>query len=185
MRAEGPVGASTAKIAAEAHCSKETLYNWFGDREGLIAAIVEEQSQAMARALTGALSARAGARENLVRFCAALIDLLTGEASVLINRAAISQMGAHDELAHALWVNGRAQIVPLAITLLERARAEGLARFDDGEEAFATLFGLTIGERQVGAILGAGDARPTGEQMTAIAEHAVARLEAIYAGGAG
>ena len=35
---------TTAAVAAAANCSKESLYKWFGDRDGLLAAIVTYQA---------------------------------------------------------------------------------------------------------------------------------------------
>lgn len=42
---DGDVDAArTAKIAARAQCSKETLFTWFGDRDGIFADRIETQS---------------------------------------------------------------------------------------------------------------------------------------------
>ena len=40
----GDKALTTAALARAANCSKESLYKWFGDRDGLLAAIVTHQA---------------------------------------------------------------------------------------------------------------------------------------------
>jgi AcrR family transcriptional regulator len=45
---------SMAAVCRRASCSKETLYNWFGDRDGLLAATVRWQASKVRIAVAGA-----------------------------------------------------------------------------------------------------------------------------------
>lgn len=180
LRDHGINGASTARIAAEANCSKETIYNWFGDRAGLFGALISEQSKAVNAMLVGSIKDSGDAKVDLTNFAAALLDLLTGEASLLINRAAIGEMGNGNELAAILLAKGRSETSPLVMDLLNQARDQGLITFEDGTEVFSVFFGLIIGDRQIHSLLGGEGARPDGKDMKQIAEKAVGRLILIF-----
>ena len=69
---------STAQIAAKANCSKETLYNWFGDREGIMLALIAEQ----AKSIENALEVKEGQIEDRLCVAAArMLDVATGECN--------------------------------------------------------------------------------------------------------
>ncbi len=181
MREHGFAGASTARIAAAANCSKETIYNWFGDRSGLFAALVAEQSRAVNEMLSGSLNNEVNARDDLVNIAAALLDLLTGEASLLINRAAIGDMGKSNTLAQILLANGRGQTLPLVLELFERARDQGEMEFENASDVFPVFYGLLIADMQIRTLLGDKAARPDGGEMRGIAKLAIERLLLIFA----
>ncbi|MCF6322099.1 MAG: TetR/AcrR family transcriptional regulator [Rhizobiaceae bacterium] len=182
LRAHGVAGASTAKIAAEANCSKETIYSWFGDRDGLLSCLVEKQVYASTQMLKAAIENSPDPRQGMVNAAAILLDLLTGEASLLINRVVIGQVRSGDENlpGKMLLGQGYGEISNLICELLERARSEGVLNFEDANEAYSTFFGLIIGERQIKALLGEVTSRPQGGQMMVIAGLAVERMIAIY-----
>ena len=50
----GDKALTTAALARAANCSKESLYKWFGDRDGLLAAIVTHQASRVRRRRFGA-----------------------------------------------------------------------------------------------------------------------------------
>ena len=83
---------TTAGVARAANCSKESLYKWFGDRDGLISAMITYQAgkvrtvEVDARALTAE-----SLRKHLVAFAGDLIDVLSGDVSLAVNRLAIGQ----------------------------------------------------------------------------------------------
>ena len=52
---QGPAAATMQAIAREARASKETLYAWFGDRDGLIAALIRANADASAVDVTRSL----------------------------------------------------------------------------------------------------------------------------------
>lgn len=171
-------GISTAQIAAEASCSKETLYNWFSDRDGIFAALVEEQAQSMGAALDAAVEALGknggtSFENRLSDHAIALLDIMTGDAVIAVNRIAMSQTCAEKpalgEAVRDMW---DAEIV----TRFERLFAEGaesghVAKYDTKLQ-FDGLLGLLLGDRQRRILLG-GNSRPKSNEMRTIAENAV------------
>ncbi|MCK5747638.1 MAG: TetR/AcrR family transcriptional regulator, partial [Oricola sp.] len=136
----GDKGFTTARLARAANCSKESLYKWFGDRSGLLAAMVTYQASKVR--VAGSLNARPSAEEfkrQLTDFAHDLLTVLSGPTSLALNRLAIGEAGRTDaQLGHLLTERGRRAIEERAKKLLDTGRRAGLIRFDDREEAFAT-----------------------------------------------
>ncbi|MDY7101466.1 MAG: TetR/AcrR family transcriptional regulator [Actinomycetota bacterium] len=137
-------------IARRAGASKETLYSWFGNREGLFAALIEENAAASAERVEAALTTERDPRDTLVGFATGLLRLLTSERSVVLNRAA---MGS-PELARVLLASGRHRLGPLVERYLERLAARSLLRIDDADDAFRLLYGLVVQDAQIRTLLG-------------------------------
>lgn len=180
LAASGAAGVTTAALAREARCSKETLYALFEDRDAILAALVARQSDRL-NALLDAPGPPGGGEERLVQAGARLLDLLTSEASLAINRAALADpTGA---LSRVLLRAGRDRSAPLIARLLESMREEGALAFDDAADAYRTFYGLLLGDRQILALHGADGARPGAEEFLPLARRAVRRLKALYPPG--
>ncbi len=87
-------GFSMAKVCRRASCSKETLYNWFGDRDGLLTATVQWQaSKVKMPGLEGKPVSADAFRDGLIAFAANWLTVITGDVSAALNRLAISHAG--------------------------------------------------------------------------------------------
>tara|TARA_R110000751_G_scaffold189187_1_gene295143 strand:+ start:41535 stop:42212 length:678 start_codon:yes stop_codon:yes gene_type:complete len=147
---------TTAGIARAANCSKESLYKWFGDRDGVLAAVVGYQASKVRvlgpGEMPGSLSSF---RDHLTRFADDLLAVLSGEASLALNRLAIGQASRADaKLGHLVLERGRRMIELRAGALLETGRRRGFLAYDDANEAYRTLYGLIIGDFHVRQLLG-------------------------------
>jgi AcrR family transcriptional regulator len=180
LRTQGVTAISTAKIAAEAKCSKETIYSWFGDREGLYTSLVIAQSQIFLKVINRVIANGSTVHERLELFCSALLDMLTGDANILVNQLIISEMASGNSQARAAMLERHEKIQTLGIELLEQSKSEKLMNFENAEEAYSTLYGLVVSGRQMRIIMGLDDARPTGEEMRRISSMAVDRISLIY-----
>ncbi|WP_092984267.1 TetR/AcrR family transcriptional regulator C-terminal domain-containing protein [Rhizobium sp. NFR03] len=147
---------TTAGVARAANCSKESLYKWFGDRDGILSAMIGYQASKVrtleerAETLT-----KDSLRAHLVVFAQDLLDVLSGDVSLALNRLAIGQAsrdGSH--LGQMLQERGRRQIGKRAGGLLDAGRRAGLLRFDDGEEAYGMLYGLVVTDLHLRMLLG-------------------------------
>ena len=180
VRREG-TGVTTAQIAAESRCSKETLYAWFGSREGIFAALVEAQAEAMAEALAAGFAKAEGTLENRIRHNATvLLDIMTGDAVLVVNRIAMSQATAHAApLGERVLAGWREAVAKPFHALFEEGNAAGTLTVYDTREAFDTLAGLLVGDRQRQLLLGAAE-RPGAKGMASIASKAVQRWLLLY-----
>jgi AcrR family transcriptional regulator len=170
----GEKALTTAGVARAANCSKESLYKWFGDRDGILSAMIGFQASKVRtfdeRAET--LTAQT-LRAHLVVFARDLLDVLSGEVSLALNRLAIGQAsrdGAH--LGRMLQEHGRRQIGRRAGALLDAGRRAGLLDFADADEAYGTLYGLVVSDLHLRMLLGE-DLGRTKQDFSRRAERAV------------
>ena len=152
---------SMIAVARAASCSKETLYRWFGDRDGLLTATVRWQA-AKVRGVTlpkGGIDEAFLAAE-LKRFAADWLTVIASETSVALNRLAIAEAGSRTlDLGAIVLTNGPAAMARRLEPLLSAARKAGLIATDDGTDAlgpetFSTFFGLVVGDHQIRLLLG-------------------------------
>jgi AcrR family transcriptional regulator len=152
----GEKALTTAGVARAANCSKESLYKWFGDRDGLLAAMITYQSSKVRTPQGGhGPTSREEFREHLEVFAVALVTVLSGEVSLSLNRLAIGEAtrdGAR--LGELLREHGRLPIEIRARALLEAGRRHGHLAFADVREAYETLYGLVVREQHVRSLLG-------------------------------
>ncbi len=143
-------------LAAEANCSKETLYRWYGDRAGLLNAIVRWQAaQVRVEALSGARIDRAALSARLKQFASDWLRVVSSERSLALNRLAIGQAGDDGgDLGAMVLANGRFALGQRLKPVLEAARAAGLLKFDSAEEAFRSFFGLVARDVHIRLLLG-------------------------------
>lgn len=143
-------------VARRANCSKETLYKWFGDRDGLLTATVQWQaSKVRAGNYDRQKLDAATLRESLDSFGATWLRVISSPTSIALNRVAVSHAAsAKDNLGAIVLANGRIAIGERLKPLLEAAREAGLLIFDDTETAFRTFFGLVGRDVQIRLLLG-------------------------------
>lgn len=145
-----------AAVARKASCSKETLYKWFGDRDGLLVATVQWQAaKVRVPVLDRAHLDRRSLARSLEMFARDLLTVLAGEISVTLNRIAISHAGADSAgLGAIVLENGRRALGNRLKPVLEAGRNVALLKFPDSEEAFCTFFGLVVRDVQIRLLLG-------------------------------
>ena len=168
-------------VAERASCSKETLYKWFGGREGLLTATVQRQASQV-RALPvpeQGLDAEA-LRASLVQFARNWLRTITGETSVALNRLAIGEAGIEGRgLGRIVLENGPRAMQRRLEPVLEAGRKAGLLDFADSEAAFGAFFGLVVRDTQIRLLLGDGE-RPTETEIDQNAVQAAAQFFALF-----
>ena len=167
-------------IAERAGASKETLYSWFGGREGVAAALIETNADTSAERVIAALGAMPASREEmravLVGYATSLLTLLTTSESVALNRAAM----ASPTLGAALLASGRHRVGPIVEDFLTRLDHAELLRAPDPVEAFRVLYGLVVQDTQIRVLL--GEPPPSAETIAADTAAAVDRFLALHGG---
>ncbi|GAA3883281.1 TetR/AcrR family transcriptional regulator C-terminal domain-containing protein [Saccharothrix violaceirubra] len=166
----GVDGLTMAAVAARAGSSKESLYNWFDNRAGLLAELVRRQARDVATDLPSGSDSPEALRDRLTTIAENLLLLLVGPPSLAINRAA---MGS-PELAGLVLRHGRHTTGPAVEAYLA---ANDIA---DPPEAFRLLYGLVVADHQIRALL--GEEPPTPERVRREAGIAVDRFLRLTAG---
>lgn len=176
LEEKGFAGTSMQGIARKARASNETLYNWYGDKQGLFKALVTRNAAEVKSLLEAELS---GARDGLSilrLFGPKLLMLLLGDRAIALNRAAAADPSG--ALGATLSQAGRESVFPLVLKVLEVARQEGQLAFDHTETAVGLYFDLLIGDLQIRRVIGRLPA-PTLEFCDARSERAIALLRQI------
>jgi AcrR family transcriptional regulator len=180
----GYQGTTMAEVARRAGSSKETLYAWFGSKQGLFTAVIRRQAAAANQAVAAALDGDRAAHDpaaTLTAFATNLLRLLLGERSVALNRAAVAEPAG--ELATVLLAQGRHRTGPIVEAYLARLAAEGHLRIDDPGDAFQLLYGLVVQDLQIRVLL--GEPPPAAATLAERARVAVDRFLALTAADPG
>lgn len=146
---------TTTAVARAASCSKETLYKWFGDRDGLLEATVRWQaSRVRVAPVAGTRLDRASLAARLGEFAVNWLTVIASDTSIALNRVAIGQAAKDGTLGEIVLSNGRFAMGRRLEPVLEAGREAGLLAFDDPETAFRTFFGLVARDVHVRLLLG-------------------------------
>ena len=143
-------------VARRASCSKETLYKWFGDRDGLLTATVQWQASKVRvppvdRKGLDLVSLTA----SLERFASDWLRVISSDTSIALNRVAVVHAGSDKrDLGAIVLERGRFALGRRLKPVLEAGSEAGLLEFDDAETAFRTFFGLVARDVQIRLLLG-------------------------------
>jgi AcrR family transcriptional regulator len=168
-------------VSRRASCSKETLYKWFGDRDGLLTATVRWQASKVRAGNWDRQHLDAAAlAESLEAFAANWLAVISSKTSIALNRVAMADAGSgRSDLGRIVLENGRFAIGERLKPLLEAAREAGLITFEDTETAFRTFFGLVGRDVQIRLLLGDGLALSE-NQIAADAARAVGQFLRLH-----
>ena len=181
---EGGDRLTMTAVARRASCSKETLYKWFGDRDGLLTATVQWQAAKVRMPHVDRRRLDAAAlRQSVEQVALDLLSTIVGEVSVTLNRLAIAHAGAENRgLGAIVLENGPLAIRNRLKPVLEAGREARLLRFDSSEEAYRTFFGLVVRDVQIRLRLGDG-LTYSAEDVARDARAATAQFFELYGAG--
>ena len=174
-------GLTMTAVARRASCSKESLYKWFGDRDGLLTATVQWQAAKVRQPRVDRRRLDADTlRSSVQQFASDLLTTLSGRISVVLNRLAIAHAAVEKTGMGAIVLeNGPLAVRRRLKPVLEAGRDARLLRFADSEEAFRTFFGLVVRDLQIRMLLG-DELTLTPEQIAKDAATATERFFALY-----
>ncbi|MER9694064.1 TetR/AcrR family transcriptional regulator [Mesorhizobium sp. M0179] len=143
-------------VARRASCSKETLYKWFGDRDGLLTATVQWQaSKVRVVPVDGERLDLASLTASLEGFASDWLKVVSSDTSIALNRVAVGHAGSgKDDLGAIVLENGRFALARRLKPVLLAGKQAGLLDFTDAEMAFRTFFGLVARDVQIRLLLG-------------------------------
>ncbi len=175
-----------ADIARSCNSSKETLYRWFGSKAGLFAEMVRANSNRIGERMSDLFAAAdATLQAVLSGFCHQYLCTVLSEASVRVNRVAISGINETPGLAQLLLENGRDNAVPYLERYLGELQKRGIiAQSADMDDMVNTLLGLSAGDMQIRRLLGRLSTCPLDDELTQAANRAAARFLLIFAASA-
>ncbi|CCQ74873.1 TetR/AcrR family transcriptional regulator [Magnetospira sp. QH-2] len=157
-------GASMLAVARRAHCSKETLYSWFGGKERLIEEMVLWKSGGLQAALEQMIDTEPDdVAAVLNRFGILLMTTFVSSPAMLLNRIAIGEAGQAPELGRIMIDKGRNRILPRFQQYLLAMRDKDLLTFDDVDRASDLFVGVLQGDLRIRVLMGT---EPAPDQAT-------------------
>lgn len=180
MKEEGDA-LTMSSVSRRAACSKETLYKWFGDRDGLLTATVRWQASKVHVPLVDkAKLDRAALVTTLETFAQDWLGVISSGTSIALNRMAVSHAGSgKTNLGSIVLKNGRHAMGLRLTPVLDAAREAGLLVYDNADDAFRTFFGLVLRDTQIRLLLG-DDIKLAALQISADAKRATQQFLALY-----
>ena len=143
-------------VARRASCSKESLYKWFGDRDGMLTATVRWQaSKVRVNPVDQDRLDLQSLTESLEGYARDWLKVISSDTSVALNRVAIGHAGSgKDNLGAIVLENGRFALARRLKPVLDAGKRAGHLVFEDAETAFRTFFGLVGRDVQIRLLLG-------------------------------
>ncbi|MGN6102908.1 MAG: TetR/AcrR family transcriptional regulator C-terminal domain-containing protein [Devosia sp.] len=178
---EGADRLTMTAVARRASCSKETLYKWFGDRDGLLTATVQWQAAKVRMPHVDRWHLDAETlRTSVEQFARDLLGTIVGEVSVTLNRLAIAHAAEEKRgLGAIVLENGPLAIRQRLKPVLEAGREARLLRFESAEEAYRVFFGLVVRDVQIRLLLGE-ELKPSPGAIEREAQAATEQFFALY-----
>lgn len=176
LKENGYKGTSMLAIAKKAAASNETLYNWYGNKQGLLAKMISSNASPAAKLFASKLGSDLSPYELLEHIGPALIMLTTSERAILLNRAAAADVADGALLGKLLNQHGRNSLLPLLKNSFQRMIDDGVLTAEDAGEVAEVYISLLLGDRQIRRVTGV--IRPSSKK-TAIA-HSARTLKLIY-----
>ncbi len=177
---QGYEGASTLEIASRANVSKRELYALFENKQGMLAACIEERARRMRVAIEfPVLDDRNGLERVLIAFGTAHLLEISDPAVLAVYRLAIAEAERAPEVAKALHGLGREANHAALTRLLKSAQTAGLLREAEPSQMATEFYALLWGDLLMQLLLGVTD-RPRPEEIEQRARAAVEALFALY-----
>ena len=147
LQTKGYLGTSMLSIAKQAKASNETLYRWYGDKNGLFKTMVESNARATREALAAAIRDGTDPIAALRHVAPILLSMLLGQEAISLNRAAAADESG--ELGRAIAEGGRDSVFPLIETLMRRGLESGALAAPSPSAAADWFLSLLIGDLQI------------------------------------
>lgn len=123
--------------------SKATLYKFFGNKEGVLQAVVESLADKMLREFSVEFPSGHTVRESLLHIGIVFADLALSENAINQHRHAVAHARAFPDVAKLWYENGPKRSIEGIVAFLERETAAGRLRVDNPSRA-AWFFGGMI-----------------------------------------
>lgn len=137
-------------VAERAHTSKSTVYSWFGNREGLLRAMIEHYYDSAATTLNQGETDAHSPVDVLTNLGSELIQILQGEVALALHRAASTA----PELRPNVLAASGARIMPQYAKYLRQLSEAGVITVDDSVVAAKLFFGMCLQDDHARALLG-------------------------------
>ena len=165
-------GVSVDAIVRKVGGSKSNIYNYFGGKEGLFCAIVEDLSLQILSPLQEAHIDNLPPREALTAIGKRAMSVVLSDRAVALLRIVIAQHQQFPELGHLFFNTGPRRNCDCLAQYIEAQQQKGMLKPCDSQRAAKQFVGMFLGVNQMQRILGITEA-PSEEEIASIVDDAV------------
>jgi TetR/AcrR family transcriptional repressor of mexJK operon len=175
-------GASMDAVALEAGVSKQTVYNRFGSKETLFAAVIEAVSTDFMRRVGEPERLASDPGRSLTEFGLRYLRARLAPTSLALHRILVAEAPRFPGLAAEVFALGPERMLARLAAGLEEADRRGALRVPDPRLAAECFLGALSGHHQLRALLMvAPPSEP--DALRRSVQHAVGMLVALHGGG--
>ena len=147
---KGYKATSMLEVAKRAKASNETLYKWYGNKQGLFLSMVERSVAASRELLVSSLEGDQDLAAILDTFGPQLLQMLTSQRTIVLNRAAAGDVHDTGMLGHTITEGGRDAILPILAQVFDLSEPKGMT----GYEAAELYLDILISDLQIRRVIG-------------------------------
>ncbi len=141
----GVAGTTMEHIARDADVSKLTLYRRYPDKNTLFTAVISERCRRYMPDSLFVTSADTDPYAVLFRIGCALLELITSESSVNLNRIITTESAHNPGITAHFYAEGPQRIRALTLDLMTAFKTDGHVAIDDPAEASEMFAALIVG----------------------------------------
>lgn len=150
----GYEAATLGEIVARSGGSLTTLYELFGNKTGLLAALVSDRCESIADIVRNVAVTEPRPREALRTIACHLFTQLTDPSAIALLRIVIAESGRQPELGRLYYDAGPASGRSIMAAFLGAQQAKGVLSVDDADEAALRFFHMLIGDDMMRLLCG-------------------------------
>lgn len=154
---KGYKATSMLAIAKEASASNETLYAWYNNKQGLLAAMISDNANIAEKLFARAILTKEPTSVTLQKAGTTILKIITGERAVILNRAAAADVSEGGILGGLIARYGRHAVTPMISKVFARAIEEGRIKDTDPDEITEIFVALLVGDSQMRRVIGVAD----------------------------
>ncbi|WP_071515955.1 TetR/AcrR family transcriptional regulator [Geitlerinema sp. PCC 9228] len=165
-------GVSVDAIVKEVGGSKANIYNYFGGKQGLFRAIVEDMSQQILSPLADAEIGNLPPREALTAIGKQVMSVVLSDRAIGLLRIVIAENRQFPELGSLFLKSGPQPCHQCLAQYLEKQQQLGTLKPCDSQQAAMQFIGMFLGSIQMQRLLGTMSA-PDQQQIETLVDSAV------------
>ena len=172
-------GTSLDAICERAACSKSSIYEYFGNKEGLLAALTENIALDLSQALHAFHLQHVDVEEALKRYARLTLELILSDRHIAIVRATIAAAWQHPRLGPAYYEVGALTAQSALAQYFATQSRDGALCVPDPHWAAKEFQGILLWDRMLARIVGAASC-PEQAEIEAQADVAVTAFLCRY-----
>ncbi|HJP36537.1 MAG TPA: TetR/AcrR family transcriptional regulator [Gammaproteobacteria bacterium] len=170
---QGYDGTSLEAICERAACSKSSIYGYFGNKEGLLAALTENIALDLSQALHALHLQQIDVEEALKRYARLALSLVLDDRHIAIVRATIAAVWKYPRLGPAYYEVGALTAQSALSQYFEARSRDGVLNVPDPHWAAKEFQGVLLWDGVLAQIVGAASC-PDAAEIEARADAVVA-----------